>query len=1029
MIKWFVDRPVATSMIFIGLLVLGVFSFMNTPLELAPKEEFPEVSVRTSWPGVTPEIVQTRVTAPLEEKLATVKGVRKVSSSSRIGASQITLELDPDVNMEFATLAIREEISKTRDALPYGLRPEVVPFVPEDFRVRPFLGYTISGNYPVQKLRELVKTKLELGLGSIMGISKVEVSGGSDPEIRVILDKSKLEAYGIEPSRVGQALGNRTRVYPAGRVMSGNQEYLFKVTDALTGLKEIGETIVGRTGANPVALKDVAEIAPAYTDVDSSHRINGRPTISLTLTKEKGANTLKVSREVKRKIGEIRKDLPADLILKTLYDESADIHKNVNELYRLAGIIVILVFGMIFIILRRFLPSLLILSSIAFSTVITFNLIYAFGISMNMLTLGALALGFGMFVDDSIVVFENTLRLREQGVPAKEASVRGPREVGVAVLASTLTTISVFACFPYFQGRLKIYYLPLAVVISSALAASLLVSFTLIPALSPRVLGIRQAKTGTPRSGRIFSGILRFILRHPLAVILLAAGALFGSYRWFRSEVSLGEFFSWYNKERLDVMINMPPGSDMARTDAVLKKFEDIVLETSYEKEMNAVIGPEEAYITITFPPDIENSARPYILKEEITRLATQFAGLSISVFGFDPQGYYSSMEAGTYYDSRIKLFGYNLKKLMDITGDLENTLRRNPRIKEVRAVSDREGWWRPDAYEYVLKIDPERLRRYDMEPRDFYFSVQTLLAGRFGVPTRALIDGREMDISLKFPEFDILDLNHLRDTMMRSRAGESLRLGEVSTVEERIVAGGIDRENQQFQRTLMWEFRGPYKAAENYKKSVFASLKLPPGFSATLEDDRWMTREEKSQIKLAVAAALIIIFMILAALYESFIQPFIILLSVPLALIGVFAAFVVSGYSFDSSAYIGVILMAGIVVKNAILVVDHINLKRRRGIELCEAVVQGTRDRIRPILMTTGTTVFGLLPMLLIRTEGGRRGIWSSLALCTAGGLVSSTIFILMIIPVFYYISERIRPWFVRKAAEAHESIGGGKP
>ena len=432
----------------------------------------------------------------------------------------------------------------------------------------------------------------------------------------------------------------------------------------------------------------------------------------------------------------------------------------------------------------------------------------------------------------------------------------------------------------------------------------------------------------------------------------------------------------------------------------------------------------------ITFPPKIENSAKPYIMKEELTRLATRFAGLSISINGFDPQGYYSSMSTGTYYDSRIKFFGYNLKRLMDITRDLGTTLGRNPRIKEVRTISSRRGWWRPDSYEYVLKIDPERLGRYDLEPLDFYYRVQTLLAGRFGAPTRARLEGKEIDISLKFPEFALLDLEDLRNAMLRTRGGESLRLGEVSTVEKRIVAGGIDRENQQFQQTLMWEFRGPNKAAENYRKSVFASLKLPPGFSATLEDDRWITRAEKGQIKLAVVAALAVIFMILAALYESFIQPFIILLSVPLALIGVFAAFVITGVSFDSSAYIGVILMAGIVVKNAILIVDHINLRRRQGVALVEAVVEGTSDRIRPILMTTGTTVFGLLPDAphpLRRRATRHMGFAGPVH--GRGAREFHDLHPYDRPGLLLYQRAGLRPWFIRKAAEARELSRGGNP
>jgi HAE1 family hydrophobic/amphiphilic exporter-1 len=278
---------------------------------------------------------------------------------------------------------------------------------------------------------------------------------------------------------------------------------------------------------------------------------------------------------------------------------------------------------------------------------------------------------------------------------------------------------------------------------------------------------------------------------------------------------------------------------------------------------------------------------------------------------------------------------------------------------------------------------------------------------------------GKETDIAIKFPEADEMDLQQLQAALLRTRSGEYLRLGEIVTLEERPIAGSIDRENQQFQQTLMWEFRGPNKAAENYKKAVYANLQLPPGFSATLEEQWRMTEEEKTQIKLAIIFSLVVIYMILAALYESFIHPFFIMLAVPLELIGVFLAFIITRYPFDSSAYIGVILLGGIVVKNAILLVDHINLKRKQGFLLTDAVLQGTRERIRPIFMTASTTVFGILPMLLIKMETGRRQIWSALALCTAGGLVSSTIFVLMVVPIFYLHGDKVRLWMTSKLGE----------
>ena len=1021
MIKFFVEKPVATSMLYLSLLILGIYSFTNTPLELAPKEDYPQIDLQTGWPGVPPEIIQTKVTAPLEEALSSVKGIRKISSSSRIGMSQITIEFDPKITMEFANLALREEIAKLRlkKILPYGVRPNVQAYVPEDFQVRPFLSYTISGDYPLQKLRELVRDKIVFGLGSVRGVSRAEVGGGSDAEILVSLDKDKLKTCGIEPYQVLMAVQNRIRVYPAGTIVQGTREFLFKVSDAIGDLKEMGTTIVGVSGQNPIRLSDVARIAPTYGEVYSLHRINGRPTISVTIAKERGVNTMKTAGEVKNRLAALRRSLPSDLIFKTVDDESAEIRRNLNDLAKLAAIITAVVFLMIFIVLRRVGPSLLILSSIAFSTVITFNLIYVFKVSLNMLTLGALALGFGMFVDDSIVVFENILRHREKGVAPLEAASKGPREVFVAVLASTLTTISVFVCFPYFQGRLKIYYLPLAVVISSALAASLLVSFSLIPALSPRFL--KKVRVEAPSMVRKrFERFLSAVLRHPVPVLVVVAALLFGSYKWFRSEVTIGEWFRWYSQERLSVYVGLPAGSNIEQTDAVIKAFEDKVLAGPFPKEMNAQVSAERASLDIRFPTEIERSFRPYALKEELIQLATQFAGIDVYVMGFDPQGYYSSMGTGTFYSSRIKFYGYNLKKLREIASRLENQLKLNPRIKEVRTVSSRFEYYRGDSYENILKIDPEALGRHDIDPAYLYAYLSTLLRGNFGTPIRLIMSGKDMAVSVKYPEADRTDLRSLLDALIRTRGGEYLRLGEISSLEERPIAGSIDRENQRFQQTVMWEFRGPSKAEEKYRKSVFASLRLPPGFSATMDEGWLMTGEEKGQIALAIAFSLVFIFMILAALYESFLHPFFIMLAVPLALIGVFVAFVIAKYPFDSSAYIGVVLLGGIVVKNAILLVDHINLKRRQGLPLAEAVIVGTRDRIRPIFMTTSTTVFGMLPMLLLQAESGvKRQIWSTLALSTLGGLVTSTIFLLVVIPIFYFYGDRLRGWAGRKVAE----------
>jgi len=1016
--KIFVERPIATAMFFLAVLVLGIYSFLNIPFELAPEEEYPQITITTSWPDVPPEIIQTQITSPLEEIASTVKGVRKITSSSSIGNSQITLEFDDNTNMEFAKLALREKIASVEDELPYGVgRPQFRSHVPEDFRTDPFLRYSIFGNYSLQKLRELVKEKIEFGIGSVKGVADVQVWGGSDPEIRIVLDKEKLKALNIHPFTVSSKVRERTASYPAGKVKKGSQEFIFKVSDPIKKISELGETIVAYSGENPIKLKDVAQVVPSYAEVYRLNRINGQPTIGMIIYKESGTSTLKVAKRIKRKLEEIKQELPQDLNFKVWHDESEDIQKNLKNLYLLVGIILVVIFILIFIILRNFKPSLLILSSIAFSVLITFNFIYLFKISMNMLTLGGLALGFGLFVDNSIVVFENVLRFREKGIPPIQAAIAGSKEVFLPVLAATLTTISVFFSFAYFQGRLKMYYLPLAIVISSALAASLMVSFSLIPALSPRFLKKRR-EIKREKIRDAYEGFLRVLIRHPVEIIIILIVIFYGSYKWFRSEVTLGYFFPWQYEQSLRVWIRMPPGTPVERADEVAQKFEEKVLGAKYEKEMVTDVTPEYSLITITFPPEIEYSYRPYLMKEELIQLATNFAGIGVSIAGFDPQGYYSSFATGAHYDSHIKFYGYNLKKLKDIAAKLEQMLKRNPRIKEVRTVSSSWGWYRLDSFEYVLKIDKIAMRKYDIDPQYLYYHIASLLRGTFMRQT-AKVGGKEMELSIKFPESDRMDLKTLQDSLITTRGGELLRLREVSTLEERAVAGSIDRENQRFQLTVMWEFRGPYKAADKYKKTIYSRLQLPPGFSATLEETWRFTEEEKGQIKFAIIFSLVIIFMILASLYESIVHPFFILLAVPLALIGVFIAFVIADFPFDSSAYIGVILLGGIVVNNSILLVDHINLRRKQGLPLLEAVLKGARERVRPIFLTTSTTVLGMFPLILIQVEVGKRQIWSTLALSAVGGLISSTIFILIAIPIFYFHGDRIRSWAQEKISE----------
>lgn len=1010
--KAIVRRPVATTMLLLTLALLGLYSFLHIPLELAPQEEYPQISIRTTWPDVPPDIIQAQITAPIEEEAAAVKGVRKVTSSSSVGQSLIILEFDPKTKMELARVQLQEKIKRLRPELPRSASlPEIISYVPEDFRTEAFLQMTIAAPYPVQELYDLVKDKLEYGLESVKGVAAAEVTGGARPEIQIILDREKLNSLGIYPYQVLLALQSWRRLYPAGLIKKGDQEFLFRIAATAENLDQLSMVPVAKVGGVTVRLKEIARLTHAYSEIRVTNRTNGQPTVRLTVHKEKGISTLKVAREVNQRLAKLRQELPPTLTFRTIYNEAEEISKNLRELFILAGLILCLIFLFTFFILRRLLPSLLILSSIIFAVLITFIPIYIFHLSLNMLTLGALALGFGLFVDNAVVVFENILRKREQGLEPEPAAIMAPREVFPAVLASTLTTMAVFICFPYFQGRLKMYYWPLAMVICSALSISLLVSFSLIPALSPKLLQVRR-RSLKRKVSRVYGRVLAGILRHPLEVILLLALILWGSYRYFRANVTIGEFFRWTARNRLIVSVSMPPGTDVAQTDEVIRKFETKVLSKDYPLELNSTVTADRGYISVTFPPEIELSWQPYALKEELIQIATNFAGIGIGVYGFDPQGYYSGIGPGTFYSSWIKFYGYNLKKLRDLTSDLEKRLRQNPRTREIKVVSSERGWWAADSFEHILKINKEVLYRYQINPDAFLFHLQSLLRGEFQAPLRWRLEGKELAVIVRFPEADRIDLRTLLATMVRSEKGEYFRLGDLVLVEERPISGSIDREQQRFQQTVLWEFLGPAKAAERFRQQIFASLVLPPGFTATMESPWQMTREEKGQVKLAIFTALIVILMILAGLYESFRDAFIALLVIPLSLIGVWLGFVLADFPFDSSAYIGLILLFGVVVNNSILLINHIRLKISQGMPLKEAVLAGTTERIRPIFLTTGTTVLGMLPLIIIQTEVARRRLWTTLALATVGGLSSSTLLIFFTLPVFYYYSH----FFLRK-------------
>lgn len=998
-------------MLYLGVLFTGLFSLSRLPLELTPEVDFPKLSVVTYWPDSSPEAVEAFITSPIEAVANTLTNVRNVESISEEGESTVNIEFLRGTDMDFAALELNEKLSVIREELPYGaFPPQIRKYVPKEFKTGDFLRYHFTGNYTLPEIRRIALERLKIPLMSVEGVADVQIFGGQDREIRIILVPEKLRALGISETQVGEVLRDLNLRFTAGKIFQGRGKIDITIDNPLTNLKEIENAVIATEGGKLVRIKDIAEVEDTYGEPRTITRINGNPAVVINIQREPGTNVIKVADRVFAKIEELKKELPPGLKLLKKTDQSEKIRKELSRLASRAAICIGAIFLVLLLFLKNFKTPLIILSTIFFSVLLTINLFYIAKVGLNLLTLAGLALGFGMLVDNSIVVLDNIHQHRQRGESILEASEEGTSEVALPVVASTLTTVAAFIPFLYMTGELRLYYLPFTMAVGLSLLSSLLVAFTLTPSISAKVFAKRGIGEVSPEKPPFFETlyqrVIRWTLHHKILTLLLAALVFAGSLLVFNKYVTKGRIFSWGRETYLRIAIWMPRGSEIERTDAIAKFFEEKLLGNKNLKAVYTHVSEEYAYITITFPEELETTSVPLILKEQLTKLAIQFAGVQVRVWGFGPSFYGGG---GTAPNFRIKILGYNYNEVKRIAEKLGERLSHNPRVRDIDTNSSL-WWWRDKVFEIVLGVNREKLARFDLSSRYLLSMLQNYLRENLQWQ-RIKIAGKEVEYRIKMRGYRHFNLRDLKNLLISTSKGERVRLKDVAYISQREVIPRIVRENQQYQRIVSFEYRGPWKLGDKLVESIIKTTQLPPGYKMERGIFYFLREKERRQIYLVLTLSLFLVYMMTAALFESFLHPFVIILTVPLALIGVFLIFFFTDIPFDRSAYIGVILLGGIVVNNSIILVHHINSLRRRGLGVLDAVIRGSRDRLRPILMTTSTTVIGLLPLVLFTKE---ESIWYSLSLATIGGLLSSTTMVLTVIPcvylVFEYLKSRVR-------------------
>jgi len=1009
-----IRRPVATAAIYIGLMALGAFSFRLIPLGLLPDVNYPRLTVEASWAGASPEALEAFVTAPLEAAAQQVSGVRKISSASRANArgtgstATIDVEFDRDSRMDFARLDLSERINTLRGEFPPGVQPVVQPYTPPEFAEedQEFVSFQLHGSFTAARLAEIATEEIEPAISAVAGVSDVLVRGSREREVSIELDGDRLEALGLRPVDVQQRVNDLTTLRAPGTLLLEGRQVVLSVRTRVGKVSELENLVIDQRPDGPIRLSDLGTVRERTADARYHFRINGRPTIAIIIRRAAGTNAVSVAAEVKVVAEQIRTHLPPSVVLELDADESKEIDRQLTDLRLRAMAAAVVIFMVLMLFLRSLGAVLIVFATIGFSALIAVNMLYLGGFSLNVLTLAGLAWGFGLIVDNGIVVLENVERHGVDGEAPEEAALKGARQVVLPVVAATLTTAIVLVPFLFMQGDLRLYYLPLAYAVGFSILASLFVAFTFVPTMASRLYARRSRQEAqkarvhgqVPLYIRAYRGLLETSLDHPWVVAFVCAAVLGGSGWLFNEHVTRGTLWRgfWGQRTYISVQIQFPRGAGLERTDELTRAFEERIKTIPEVKRFETQVLPQYASIRVTFPEELESTQIPVAIKEQMVAYSYQFTGAEVRVYGFGPSFYGGGGSPPNY---RLKVFGYSYLQVQEIADALANRLERFSRIEDVDPNAS-GAWYESDKeFEYFLDVDREAIGTQSLTVEALLNFVGANLPGEIS-GQRLRIGGEELPFSVKLAGYDGFDLLALQNLRVPTDDGE-VRLADVARIERRNVLAQILREDQQYERTVAWEFRGPRKLGDLVRDVALDATELPPGYKIE-EDDRWRWDEdEQTQVYFALGFAVLLIYMVTAALFESLAAPFVVLLTLPLALIGVFLIFFFTGGTFTRTAYIGTIMMAGIVVNNAILIVYHIGELRQR-LPTREAILQGTLERVRPILMTTLTTVFGLLPLVLF-AQNTDENIWNSLALATIGGLLSSTLFVLVAVPVAY--------------------------
>jgi HAE1 family hydrophobic/amphiphilic exporter-1 len=1012
-------------MLFMGIIIIGYVSFSRLPIDLFPEIEPPIISVLTQYPGASAQDVELNVSKKIESSLSSVTNLKKIRSVSVDNISVVTLEFEYGSNLDEASNDIRSALEFSKRSLPDDAEdPTIFKFSTNIF---PILFVAVQAQESYLGLNKIVETEILDPLKRVNGVGTVQAFGGPVRQILVQIDAKKLEAYNITAQQIGQVVQAENLNLPSGAIKMGDMEFNLRVPAEFTNVQEISNLVVSQSGGRLVYLKDVANVVDSLKDRTINVRLNEGRGLQMIIQKQSGANTVQVVADVKAKLAELQKNLPSDVRIEIIQDSSEFIIQsidNLTEAVLLGGVFVVFV---ILIFLRQWRATFIIILTIPVSLIGAFIYLYFTGNTINIISLSSLSIAVGMVVDDAIVILENISHHVERGARPREAAVFGSSEVGLAVTASTFTIVAVFFPLVFIGGIAGIIFNQLGFLVTVMILVSLLAALTLIPMLSSKFLVSTKDKKPIKNKliktldnsmekafnsvDNLYASILGWALSHKKSVIFIAIGLIIGTVMLFPFIGT--EFMPKSDSSQFSVTLELEPGRNLEQTVEYVKEVEQIiksefpeVLFMSVRAGVNdmgfssILFGQNEstnlAGFQIRTSKLAERNRTIFEMADTLRQRLAPIAG--IKTFTINTAGGMSFLTGAGGAAVEVDIIGPDLDKSYLVANNLMEHISGISGTRDVRIDI---GDPRP---EIQITLDRTKL---SLNGLNTALVGAALRNNYYGItPTKYRELGDEYDIFISLPPEKKRTLTDIENLPIKSMMGTTVRLKDLGEITQAYSPATIKRKEQERVIAVLADVQGRSLGEITTDIKAYASkLELPPNTTIEYAGQIEQQTDTFGDLLLLLLLSIILVYMVMAAQFESFLDPFIILFSVPFAFTGVIVGLLVSGISFSIISFLGAVLLVGIVVKNAIVLVDYTNIIRARGLELKEAIIYSGRNRLRPVLMTTFTTLLGLIPLAVSSGDGSET--WRPLGISTIGGLFFSTLITLILVPVLYSITE----------------------